>query len=415
MYLTLFLSAFITVNSAHATNHLLRVNEVMAGLNGDSSIQFIEIVVSDDGQKLWGPQNSESEGRAMLEFFDASDNSVGTFIFPSDPPAGEETVLIVSPGFNNAFSSAITPDFILPSAPLVSGTGKVCFKSNPNNNIFPINLCFSYGGFTGNVEGGGTANSTALPTLGSQSFSRFQNFSAQSQINSDFQLATPTPSSTQVTVIDPTHHTNLEQNVVGEISLISIISAATLEYGQGDATTVIDSNLSLAGQTMSGATVTLSGGTPAEDVLTATAAGSISVSFNAASSVLTLSGSGTTVLRSVSYENSNLASIDLNSRTVTFSVTDSLSATANATASINLTPIPAAISTSDTLNYGQGDAATVISSGLALTGQLFNSATVTLTGGDVSEDVLTATAAGSISVSFNAASSVLTLSGSGTL
>ena len=47
----LFLLCF---RPAEATNHVVRINEVMAGLNGDSSIQFLEMVASDDGQKAWG-------------------------------------------------------------------------------------------------------------------------------------------------------------------------------------------------------------------------------------------------------------------------------------------------------------------------------------------------------------------------
>jgi len=195
--------------------------------------------------------------------------------------------------------------------------------------------------------------------------------------------------------------------------------AATLNYAQGTSATAIDSNLILSGQIFSSASVTLTNGSASEDVLTATPTGSINVSFDAGTSVLSLSGSGTAaeyqqVLRSVSYANSNLTTIDISRRTITFSATDSLSATVTDTATINITAFPTAITSGAILNYAQGAAASVIDASLTLSGQIFNSATVTLTDGTPGEDVLTATAAGPILVSFNAVSSVLTLSGSGT-
>ena len=77
---------FVSPNSAVADNHIVRMNEVMAGLNGDSSIQFVEMVASDDSQKRWGPQSGETVGRARLVFSDAAGNQTGRFVFPSNPP-----------------------------------------------------------------------------------------------------------------------------------------------------------------------------------------------------------------------------------------------------------------------------------------------------------------------------------------
>jgi len=68
----------------------------MAGLNGDSSIQFLEMVSQGDGQKLWGPQGAETVGRAMLVFFDSAGNQTGRFVAPSNPGSGANTVLFAT-------------------------------------------------------------------------------------------------------------------------------------------------------------------------------------------------------------------------------------------------------------------------------------------------------------------------------
>ena len=46
-----------------ATNHIVRINEIMVGFAGDPNVQFVEIVANGDGQKLWGPQGSSGSSR----------------------------------------------------------------------------------------------------------------------------------------------------------------------------------------------------------------------------------------------------------------------------------------------------------------------------------------------------------------
>ena len=71
--------------AAFAGNQFVRINASRAGLNGDSSIQFVELFVPDESQKQWGPQSSEFVGRAMLVVFDGAGNPTGRYVFPSDP------------------------------------------------------------------------------------------------------------------------------------------------------------------------------------------------------------------------------------------------------------------------------------------------------------------------------------------
>jgi cytochrome c peroxidase len=189
--------------------HLVRINELLAGLNGDSGVQFVELVAADDDEKAWGP-NGAAVGRAMLIFHDAAGSQTGRFVFPGNPAAGNNTVLIATQAF--AELTGVTPDFIMP--PLVIPiAGKICFRNNPENTVEEIDLCVSYGGaaFTGDTQGAGAANSAELPIVGAQSLSRFQAFEAGANDNADFAPATPTPAGTG----SAGDASDLEQNSAG--------------------------------------------------------------------------------------------------------------------------------------------------------------------------------------------------------
>lgn len=182
-----------------ATNHILRQDEVMAGLNGDREVQFVEITVSGGDQKIWGPPSPGRPSRAMLVFFNGAGIEVGRFFFPANAPVGQNTVLIATTNFA-ALPGAPIPDFIMPAL-MSPGSGKVCFKGNPASpGAFDVNLCLSYGNFpVEQTEGAGPA-AAALPITGDPiSLTRFQNFNfGQGTIgNANFALASPTPLNTR--------------------------------------------------------------------------------------------------------------------------------------------------------------------------------------------------------------------------
>jgi len=183
---------FALAPAARATNHQLRMDQIMAGLNGDASVQFIQIVVSDNSQKDWGPQGAETESRAMLVFFDGNGNQTAVFKFPEDPPPGANTVLIATAGFTNAMG--LRADMIIPPL-LTPGSGKVCFKSNPANpNRFFVNLCLSYGNFPPALTEGAGTPAPELPISGNPiAMVRFQNFGfgGSTSRNGDFRLGSP--------------------------------------------------------------------------------------------------------------------------------------------------------------------------------------------------------------------------------
>src|SRR3954471_7469496 len=84
-----------------ATNHILRQEELMVGLNGDPNVQFLQMTVNDGTQKSWGPGPGEATSRAMLEFFNAAGIRTGQFFFPLNAPIGQTTVLIATTNFAN--------------------------------------------------------------------------------------------------------------------------------------------------------------------------------------------------------------------------------------------------------------------------------------------------------------------------
>lgn len=202
MNLTRTLSALLfTTALAHAGNQFVRINEVMAGLNADSGIQFVELAVRDEGQKQWGPRGAETAGRCEIVFTNAAGVQTGRFVFPSDPAFGATTVLVATAEF--AAFTGVAPDFIMPRL-VMPLAGKVTFRNNANNaSADAVNVSLSYGGlsFIGGTDGAGAANLARLAIMDSQSLRRVSGFGAGSfgtggQLNSDFALGTPTPAST---------------------------------------------------------------------------------------------------------------------------------------------------------------------------------------------------------------------------
>src|SRR4051795_9383123 len=193
----------LSSSRAVATNEENHIQEIMAGVNGNSKIQFIVIKQEGSGN-LWGPQAGETQSRVMLVFFDATGRENGKFKFPHNVPLDANTQLIATQEFAN-LTGAPTPDFIMP--PLLSPiSGKVCFTNNPlNSNAVSRTDCVSYGSFpaaqTGTDSGGcnGQAIVTAgpptaaLPIMNTVSLKRTST-SCGSVPNSDFAInTTPTP------------------------------------------------------------------------------------------------------------------------------------------------------------------------------------------------------------------------------
>jgi cytochrome c peroxidase len=186
---------------AVADNVQNHIQEIMAGANGNSKIQFI-VIQQEGGGNLWGPQTGETQSRAMLVFFDSAGREIGKFRFPHDVPADSNPQLIATQDFAN-LSGAPAPDFIMP--PLLSPiSGMVCFTNNPLNSTASSRTdCVAYGNFpagqTGNDSGGCTGTfaagppTSALPIMNTASLKRTST-ACGSVPNSGFAINTaPTP------------------------------------------------------------------------------------------------------------------------------------------------------------------------------------------------------------------------------
>ena len=181
----------VRVSPAEAVFHLVQIDEVMAGAHGNPDIQFVEMRMCCGGQNTQG-------NNAKLVFFSSSGDQTGEFLFPSNPNGGTNVSFLISTqAFADLFTTP-TPDFIMP--PLVQpGSGKVCYK-NLTGAGFEVNLCLSYGVFTGDTETdvrGDPAGppGPGLPIAGATSLKRVANFGnfEAGQFNADFALSTPEP------------------------------------------------------------------------------------------------------------------------------------------------------------------------------------------------------------------------------
>jgi hypothetical protein len=180
----------LAASTLEATNHLVQIDEVVAGAFGRMDIQYVELKFGGCGQNAWGNQ-------ARLVFHDATGVQVGEFIFPSNPPDDcnvfGQSVLVGTQAYAD-LTSAPNPDFIIAPG-IIPDSGKVCFKNTPSNSFFPISLCLSYGSFSGNSEQGSAGNAPALPALKGCALKRnafFNNFGAPN-FNADFALGASAP------------------------------------------------------------------------------------------------------------------------------------------------------------------------------------------------------------------------------
>ncbi len=181
----------VRVSPAEAVFHLVQIDEVMAGAHGNPDIQFVEM------RMCCGGQNNQGNS-SKLVFFSSSGDQMGEFLFPSNPNDGTNvSFLIATQAFADLFTTP-APDFIMPPL-LHAGSGKVCYK-NLTGAGFEVNLCPSYGAFTGDTETdvrGDPAGPPApsLPIAGTTSLKRMANFGnfEAGQFNADFALSTPEP------------------------------------------------------------------------------------------------------------------------------------------------------------------------------------------------------------------------------
>src|SRR6476646_729705 len=211
--------------------------------------------------------------------------------------------------------------------------------------------------------------------------------------------------------------------------------AASASYSENAAPVTLSSAATVSdvdNQTLQSATVSISSGLLTGDVLAATTAGtSITASYNAASGVLTLTGNDTLahyqqVLDSVTYASSSDNPTNFGtdtSRTISWVINDgTLNNSTTQTTTLSIVAAddaPVLSNVAASASYSENAAPVTLSPAAAVSdvdNQTLQSATVSISSGLLTGDVLAATTAGtSITASYNAASGVLTLTGNDTL
>ncbi|WP_233259698.1 hypothetical protein [Ramlibacter sp. WS9] len=207
---------------------------------------------------------------------------------------------------------------------------------------------------------------------------------------------------------------------------VATVSGGTASYIEDGAAALIDANLAVSDvddTNLNSATVRISGGFEAGDVLNFVNTANITGSYNAGTSTLTLTGVDTVAnyeaaLRTITF--SGTSQSPTLTKTVEWVVNDGDVNSLAVTRNISVTGVNDApqLTGSSAVGYTEGAAPTVLIGGIAVA-DIDNAniagATVTISGGFVTgQDVLTFTNSGGITGSYNAATGVLTTSGTAT-
>jgi hypothetical protein len=227
---------------------------------------------------------------------------------------------------------------------------------------------------------------------------------------------------------------NINLTAVNDLPVIVVTGAAS--YSENGLALTVDGTTTvtdLDDTQMAGGSVRISTGFLSGDTLAVTAAGNVTGSYDAATGVLTLSGTDTlanyqTVLRSLTYVTANEDPTDNATkltRVLTYSTTDANSdnvgaATGTTTKTINITPSndKPVVTAGATLAYAENDAATAIDGTITVNDAddtQITGATATISAGLTTGDLLAVTTQNGISGSYTAGTGVLTLTGTTTL
>ncbi|HEX3983511.1 MAG TPA: hypothetical protein VHX12_07450, partial [Acidisoma sp.] len=213
----------------------------------------------------------------------------------------------------------------------------------------------------------------------------------------------------------------------------TVTAGAVADFAGGGAAVTLDAGLTTSDPDSSGnlttATVSISSGFVAGDLLNFTNQNGIAGSYNAATGVLTLLGSASiayyqTALDSITYSFSPTNSDPTDggthtSRTISWTVDDGTSSSATATSTLQIAHTAPTILASGTATYTAGGTPPVLDSSLTVSDPdssgVLASATVSITTGFLTGDALNFTNQNGITGSYNAATGVLTLSGTAPL
>ncbi len=139
-------------NVALASYHLLQIEQVIGGVNGDTSAQAIQLRMRFDGQNELAP--------ARMRVFDAQGNNPIVLVdFNASVANGAagSRVLIAGPGFASHTTPAAVPDFVMINSIPRSyfNAGSLTFETDDG---FDVYWRLSWGDYTGPSDGVSVAN-----------------------------------------------------------------------------------------------------------------------------------------------------------------------------------------------------------------------------------------------------------------
>jgi hypothetical protein len=136
---------FAAARPAYATFHLMQIEQVIGGVNGDTTAQAIQLRMRFGGQNLLGP--------SRIRVFDATGaNPIVIFNFAANVPNGAlgSRVLIASANFSTVTSPAAVPDVtmtnLIPASYLAAGS--MTFETDNGLTIY-WRLSWGGAGYTG--------------------------------------------------------------------------------------------------------------------------------------------------------------------------------------------------------------------------------------------------------------------------
>jgi hypothetical protein len=140
--------------SSEASFHFMQIEQVIGGVNGDSSAQAIQLRMRANGQNLLN--TGVPNGPAKLVSYDAAGLNPVTLISfgsnVSNSTAGSR-VLITTSNFANYTSPALTSDFTMGQSIAASrlAAGRLTFENNLG--VVYWSLAWGGGGYTGSTTG----------------------------------------------------------------------------------------------------------------------------------------------------------------------------------------------------------------------------------------------------------------------
>jgi hypothetical protein len=147
--LTLFVVFALAVSPARATVHLMQIEQVIGGVNGDTTAQAVQLRMRSVFQnqmqqaKLWA---WDAQGLNPVLLID--------FLAPVVNHGAGVTILVASPGLATYTSPAVVPDFtmtnLIPASYLAAGS--ITFENNLGSIIY-WRLSWGGGSYTGPTTG----------------------------------------------------------------------------------------------------------------------------------------------------------------------------------------------------------------------------------------------------------------------